>query len=103
MKLDRDCIRDFLLALESLGPGQRLTHSNYQSIPLLASYEQETIIYTAEKLKEAGFINVQIVPVLCPFLQPVLHGTAISSLTISEMMEYGKKLNPLHQKSQVFP
>lgn len=57
-------MRDFLLALESLGPGQTLTSDNYQSIPLLVSYERDVIIYTAERLDEAGFINVKFMPVL---------------------------------------
>lgn len=64
MKLDRDCVRDFLLALESLGPGQTLTSENYKSIPFLASYERDVIIYTAERLDEAGFINVKFMPVV---------------------------------------
>lgn len=64
MKLDRDCVRDFLLALESLGSGQTLTSENYRSIPLLASYERDVIIYTAERLDEAGFINVKFMPVV---------------------------------------
>lgn len=64
MKLDRDCVRDFLLALESLEQGQLLTSDNYQSFPPLASYERDVIIYTAEKLDEAGFINVKFMPVL---------------------------------------
>lgn len=64
MKLDRDCVRDFLLALESLGPGQTLTSDNYQSIPLLAYYERDVILYTAERLDEAGFINIKFMPVL---------------------------------------
>lgn len=64
LKLDRDCVRDFLLALESLGSGQTLTSENYRSIPLLASYERDVIIYTAERLDEAGFINVKFMPVV---------------------------------------
>lgn len=79
MKLDRDCVRDFLLALESLEPGENLTSSNYHSKPQLASYNRDVIIYTAEKLDEAGFINVKFMPVLSgdkPFIATSLtwHG-----------------------------
>lgn len=64
MKLDRDCVRDFLLTLESLDHSQKLTSDNYKSFPLLSSYDPEVILYTAERLEEAGFINIRFMPVL---------------------------------------
>lgn len=57
MKLNHECVRDLLLTIESLEYGESLTLHNYAQKPLLSKYEDVDIVYTAERLLEAGFIN----------------------------------------------
>lgn len=64
MKLDRDCVRDLLLFVESLDHGQVVQSDDLGNIPALASHSAETITYTVEKLDEAGFLNVKFMRVL---------------------------------------
>ncbi len=54
MQLNYDCIRDLLLYLED-----NLTYDNYISIETLKleKYSSDELIYTAERLTEAGYIN----------------------------------------------
>ncbi len=54
MKLNQDCIRDLLLYLE-----ENLTLNNHLSVEniSLKDYSSEELLYTADKLYEAGFIN----------------------------------------------
>lgn len=64
LKLDKECVRDVLLTLESLDKGVALTSDNYVEFPLLLSYDLETVSYTLKRLDEAGFVNVKFFPVL---------------------------------------
>jgi len=64
MKLDRDCVRDFLLYVESLGHEQVVTSDDLENISALSKYDVETITYTVEKLDEAGYLNVKFMRVL---------------------------------------
>ncbi|MGG4552565.1 DUF2513 domain-containing protein [Paenibacillus humicus] len=64
MKLDRDCVRDLLLFVESLDHGQIVQSDDLSNIPALASHSSEAINYTVEKLDEAGYLNVQFMRVL---------------------------------------
>lgn len=54
MKLNQDCVRDLLIYLEdSLGYHKRL----YVRDIKLKDYSSNELLYTAEKLKEANFLN----------------------------------------------
>lgn len=64
MKLDKECVRNVLLTLESLNKDVALTSDNYAEFPLLSSYDLETVSYTLKRLDEAGFVNVKFFPVL---------------------------------------
>ena len=57
MKLNKDCIRDLLLYLE-----ENLSYNGYININSLKlnSYSKEELMYTADKLKEAQYINARI-------------------------------------------
>lgn len=62
MKLDQDCVRDLLLAIEELAQVNRTAsledyfeNSNLKE----KSYSEEELMYTASRLKEAGFIHAQ--------------------------------------------
>lgn len=61
MKLDHECVRYVLLALESLNRNESLETYNYQSIDYLSNFDSDTVTYTIEKLDEAGFINADII------------------------------------------
>src|SRR5690625_2055297 len=77
MKLNHDCIRDLLLAIEEHTTiNKHLDHDEILSLPELESYDSETIIYTAQKLNEAGFVNVNF-----DFFMDDMPHIAISSLT----------------------
>lgn len=54
MKLNQECIRDLLLYLENnLTIGNNIVASNLT----LKQYSSDDIVYTTDKLYEAGFIN----------------------------------------------
>lgn len=62
MKLDQDCVRDLLLAIEELSRVNKtesleyyFENSNLKESP----YSEEDLMYTASRLKEAGFIHAQ--------------------------------------------
>ncbi|BBM18381.1 hypothetical protein G15_2046 [Enterococcus avium] len=64
MKLNQECVRDLLLAveeqlrLEPVGIDQLIDQSDlYLRVDDQYKYELEELIYTAQKLNEAGFIN----------------------------------------------
>lgn len=54
MKLNQDCIRDLLLYLE-----ENLKLNDYLSVSniSLKNYSPEELLYTADKLYEAGYLN----------------------------------------------
>ncbi len=59
MKLDRECVRDLMLAIEDMKFGEELTLYKLDS-ERLQSYDRETIIYTADKLIEANYIKGEL-------------------------------------------
>jgi hypothetical protein len=61
MKLDRDCVRDVLLAVESLNHDEVIQLSDFEDIPLIAKHDPVDVVYSIERLIEAGYIkgNVQ--------------------------------------------
>lgn len=54
MKLNQDCVRDLLLYLE-----ENLTLNDHLSVEniSLKNYSRDELLYTADKLYEAGYIN----------------------------------------------
>lgn len=67
MKLDNDCIRDTLFALEDcLKIDDTLTYcaasidSLMMNTNIISRYDKPTVIYTVDKLNEAGLINAEI-------------------------------------------
>ncbi len=57
MKLDHECIRDLLLYLENnLNYGGQININNLK----IKSYNKETLMYTADKLIEAEYLNAKI-------------------------------------------
>lgn len=60
MKLNHECVRDIVIALESLEINEILTSSNFSEHEILQKYDLDEVFYTVEKLDEAGFINVSI-------------------------------------------
>lgn len=61
MKLNHDCIRDLLLYLEeNLNLGSFLNISSEFNEDVLSSYSANDLIYTAQKLLEANYINAEI-------------------------------------------
>lgn len=57
MKLNHDCVRDLLLAIEKHAPLDGLDHDEILKLPELDKYDKDTIIYTAQRLHEAGYID----------------------------------------------
>lgn len=57
MKLNHDCIRDLLLYLEeNLNYNDKININNLE----LKSYDKETLMYTADRLIEAEYLNSSI-------------------------------------------
>lgn len=54
MKLNHDCVRDLLLHIE-----ENLTYGYYLEVSeaTLKSYSREELLYTADKLLEAGYLD----------------------------------------------
>lgn len=58
MELNHECVRDLLLAIEKHTTLENyLDHDEILSLPELNIYNGDTVIYTSQKLNEAGFIN----------------------------------------------
>jgi len=58
MELNHDCVRDLLLAVEKhTNLNDHLNHDKILVLQDLKDYDDDIIIYTAQKLNEAGFIN----------------------------------------------
>lgn len=58
MKLDINCVRDVLLALEK---NTTTSFTSFSELPsMLPNYEPDQIAYTCLKLSEAGFIDIVI-------------------------------------------
>ena len=60
MKLNLDCVRSVLLAVEGKPLGKPLTVENLKAI---TKFSEEDIIYTCLKLDEAGFLEVITIPI----------------------------------------
>lgn len=56
MKLNHECVRDLLLSIEQSETQNYLFLRHLKEMPLLSSYSDEEIIYTASKLREKNFI-----------------------------------------------
>ncbi|EUJ41960.1 DUF2513 domain-containing protein [Brochothrix campestris] len=72
MKLNHECVRDVLMAIEE----QANTTLSLQSLNFPTVYTENEIIYTLEKLKEANFVNVTF-----KYASNKLYSCRISSLT----------------------
>lgn len=57
MKLNKDCVRDVMLAIEEYDSSEILTHDKFLALQQLEKYDDSTKIYTAQKLNEAGYLN----------------------------------------------
>lgn len=58
MKLNHDCIRDVLVALErNLTLDNFVNYEGFSKFEETKKYAEDDIIYTLVKLREAGFIN----------------------------------------------
>ncbi|BBN99195.1 DUF2513 domain-containing protein [Sporolactobacillus terrae] len=57
MKLDNDCIRDFLLTLEETHLYENVSTEHLEKYKRLNKYPKDQVLYTISKLFEAGFIN----------------------------------------------
>lgn len=58
LELNHDCVRDLLLAVEKHTKlNEHLEHDNILSLPEVKVYDDNIVIYTAQKLNEAGYIN----------------------------------------------
>lgn len=74
MKLNQDCIRDLLLYLEeNLSLERNITVNNIK----IKDYSQEDLIYTTQKLFEAGYLNCEIIN----FITSSIPFIDVSSLT----------------------
>lgn len=60
MILDRDCVRDLLLTIESDGFNNTLFLEKICEDSRMKSYSNETVTYAIQKLKEANYINASI-------------------------------------------
>ncbi|WP_197029829.1 DUF2513 domain-containing protein [Paenibacillus sp. 1-18] len=76
MKLNKDCIRNLLLAVESEPFGKEVTKHTFDNISFTDQYSLEEIIYTTQRLIEANYINAQV-----QHAGDEVHNFYISSLT----------------------
>lgn len=60
MKLNHDCVRDLLLTIEEKVKSQPVYIGLLANNTLLHVYEITDLIYTSERLSEAGLINIKI-------------------------------------------
>jgi len=61
MKLNHECVRDLLLAIESLETVQLFNLADfYKNRPDLQQYTFETIFYTAVLLADGGYLNAKV-------------------------------------------
>jgi len=65
VKLNQDCVRNLLLTIEEeLSINEPLDAVRLQQKPRLQQYSLDDIVYTISKLKEAGFINADVLVTL---------------------------------------
>lgn len=60
MHLNHDCVREILIEIEKLEYNHYLTLNDFVNNISFSSYSPKEILYSVEKLDEAGFINVRI-------------------------------------------
>ncbi|WP_220739135.1 DUF2513 domain-containing protein [Leuconostoc miyukkimchii] len=62
MKLNNDCVRSTLLFIEDKSTiNENLTKNDFMNGKELVSYNPDDIIYTLQKLDEAGYINIKFI------------------------------------------
>lgn len=76
MILDRDCVRDLLLTIESDVFNNTLFLEKICENSRMKSYSKETVIYAIQKLKEANYINGTI-----EFADNAPYFVSVSSIT----------------------
>lgn len=62
MKLDHDCVRDILLAVEDCGFDERINLNTLEQ--KLPTYPEEQLWYTCLKLEEGGYLELITVPMI---------------------------------------
>ncbi|MEI2357431.1 DUF2513 domain-containing protein [Mesobacillus zeae] len=75
MKLNHDCVRALLLVVEDDTSGGYLFLRHLKAAPSLSAYSDDEILYTASKLREAGFVHAK----------PVRGSNKIMDMVISEI------------------
>ncbi|WP_185151475.1 DUF2513 domain-containing protein [Peribacillus simplex] len=60
MKLNHDCVRDLLLAIEESDSNEHLFLQQLRVMPLLTTYDEADILYSAKKLKEKNYIKAEL-------------------------------------------
>ncbi|MED1303684.1 hypothetical protein BK704_28820 [[Bacillus thuringiensis] serovar konkukian] len=58
MKLNHDCVRDLLLTVEDTEHGVSLPLDDLFQEERLRPYSNNDVVYTVQRLKEAGYLNV---------------------------------------------
>lgn len=76
MKLNKECIRHLLLAIESEPFGSSITKHNYKNAEFIENYSFEEVLYTIQKLIEANYINAEII-----YAGNEIHNFYVTSLT----------------------
>lgn len=76
MILDRDCVRDLLLTIESDSFNNTLFLGQICENTRMKSYSKETVTYVIQKLQEANYINASIL-----IADGAPYQVAVSSLT----------------------
>ncbi|WP_186333635.1 DUF2513 domain-containing protein [Paenibacillus xylanexedens] len=76
MKLNKECIRNLLLAIESEPFGNSITKHDFKNNDFLKDHSFEEVVYTIQKLIEAKYINAEIL-----YAGDEIHNFFISSLT----------------------
>ena len=77
MKLNPDCVRATMLAIESFSFGEECRMNELMGKPEVSGYSEDDVQYTCRKLLEAGYIKARTIR---PLRSPELV-TSISDLT----------------------
>lgn len=59
MKLNHECVRDFLLVCEDISYDSNPTMEYFLKSQKLSTYSQQDVLYTAEILSDAHFIDLK--------------------------------------------
>ncbi|GIO42468.1 DUF2513 domain-containing protein [Paenibacillus apis] len=60
MRLNHECVRDFLLTLEGLTENEYIDCNDHTEFESLQKYEKSDVVYTFQKLEEANYINAKV-------------------------------------------